>query len=83
MGSMKTVFRRIGGRIIPIRVASTGIPSEIQKIVHIQKARAFAASSKTFDEISGVFYAVAKRQAKETGAKIARRIARLRRLGIK
>lgn len=79
--AFKTVFKKIRGRVIPIRVSNAGAPDEYQKVMH--KQRAMAALKEpgegAKDLYYGKFYQLAKKQSKEAGSKIGMRIAKLAR----
>jgi len=77
----KTVFRRIRGRIIPIRVSTRrAAPDEDQKIAHIRNALKFLRDKPTprDSRVAGVLFKLARRQSKETGQRIGKRIRKLK-----
>lgn len=75
---IKIVFRRIRGRIIPIRVQEGLFQDDFVNIAEIQKARKQIKESKSaFDRLQMSFMKGAKRRAKETGRGVARRIIAL------
>jgi hypothetical protein len=80
--AFKTVFKRIGGRVIPIRESLSGAPSELQKVMHVKRAREFLTKEATQvgDRYSAVFYRNAVRDSKIVGQKIGMRIAKLARI---
>lgn len=85
MGALKTVFRRIGGRIVPIRVSTklmSGVQDEFVNILEVQRARK-AAKFGDLDIMGYTFLKTTKIRAKKTGALVARRIARFGKKGIK
>lgn len=75
----KIVWRKIGARTIPIKESLKGAPSELQKIMHKQRAMQSlkVATSEIDPVMHGMFYKVAKRDSKIAGEKIAMRISRL------
>ena len=78
MGALKTVFRRIGGRIVPIRVSAkalVGVQDDFVNIMEVQKARKLLKFGK-MDVLGYAFMKTATIRAKKTGALAARRIAR-------
>lgn len=73
----KLIFRRIRGKLVPIRMnVLGGAQDEVQNIKEIQKVRKMA-SFEQMDALGGAFLVTARKRAKETGAAIVRRIARL------
>lgn len=79
----KTVFRRIRGRIVPVRISLAGGPDDIQKIMHVKKARSVLRGRKTATDVwdrkmEAAFYGIAKKQSKEVGSNIAKRLNKLR-----
>lgn len=86
MAGYKTVFRNIRGRIIPIRESLKERPSELQKVVHVQKAREalkFLGSAADFVDrkLTGAFYRSAVAHSKNAGKQISKRMARLKKMG--
>lgn len=78
--AFKTIFKRIGGKIIPIRQSLMGHPDEIQKIMHIQRARAAlrnTPSIKIDGKMFGTFFRISRQQSVKAGATIGRRIFKL------
>lgn len=81
--AFKTIFIRRRGRVIPIRVSNKGAPDELQKVVHKARANKSLRQTPTPDsaagrKMQGVFFKIAKRQSKETGEKIARRLNKIK-----
>lgn len=78
MKKFVTVFRRIGGRIVPIRKAvKAGEPDEIQKVVHVRRARKYLKEDSP-DKLGTAFWRTARKESKIAGDKIGRRIAKLK-----
>ena len=83
MSKFKYAFRRIRGKIIPVKISTNYAPDDLEKIEHIRKAKKAlkdikkneSSKSKNF---KGVFYRIAKNQIKETGNDISRRISKLK-----
>lgn len=79
---MPTVFRKIAGRIIPIRVAARKfVQDEAVNIIEVQNARK-AARFGGMDKLGGIFLKYTQQRAKKTGMAIAKRIARFKKKGI-
>ena len=83
----KTVFRKIRGRVVPVRVSTNQSPDENQKIEHIRRALKSLRDEPTkmgsaMDrKFQAVFYKIARKQSKETGARISKRISKLKKRG--
>lgn len=83
MSKFKYVFRKIRGKIIPVKVSLNNAPDDLEKIEHIRKAKKALdtitkKSGKNDKMFKGVFYNLAKKQSKKTGQDIARRIAKMK-----
>lgn len=75
MSKYKVVFRFIRGRAIPIRKAiKTGVPDEVQKLEHIQRARKFLKENAKPGKFGFKFHQIAKKQSKELGKLIGKRL---------
>ena len=82
MGALKIVFRRIGGKIIPIKIASKVMQTEYVTVREVQKARA-AIKTTGADIMFGTYLRAAQKRSKIVGETIAKRISRFRAKGIK
>lgn len=80
--AFKTVFIKLRGRIIPIRKALNGFPDEIQKIKHAQNIRGVLRNKPSAEGLDKKIHAVtlktARREAKATGIKIAKRMSKIK-----
>lgn len=80
MVKWKTVFRKVRGRIIPIRVDATRrMQDDFVNIFEVQSARR-AIKVPGADELAGAFLKTARKRAKLTGQNVAKRIASIQRL---
>ena len=86
--ALKTIFKRIRGRIVPIRVSglkSKPLQDEFVNIVEVRSARKTQRTRMTQKDplgrmMEGIFNKGAKKRSKQTGKNIARRLARLNRV---
>lgn len=82
--SFKTIFKRIGGRVVPIRESLNGAPSELQKVMHARRAREYLKEpTQIGDKYGAMFVKKSLRDSKIVGEKIGMRIARLAKLASK
>jgi len=86
MSGFKTIFKRINGRVIPMRISLSGAPDEIQKMIHKQKAMQALRTAPTEAhqlgrKLTGAFYKSSKMNSKAAGVAIAKRISKLKKLG--
>lgn len=80
----KIVFRRVRGRIIPIKKRGGDLPDELQNVIEVKKARRyFKKQGETPDILGGTFLNYTRRNAKRAGKEIRKRIALMKRLNKK
>lgn len=80
-GSFKTVFKRVRGRVIPIRVSSLGAPDEWQKINHAIRSRQYLKeATQVGDKYGAMFVKKSLKDSKIVGQKIGQRISTIVRL---
>lgn len=86
MKKLATVFRRIGGRIIPIRkrISGIGMQDEVDAVKETRRARRALRNLATESEAAGrkmygAFFKSTKARSLMAGRKISKRISRLSR----
>ncbi len=79
---MPIIFRRIGGRIIPIKqIVKNVVQDERTTLIEVKRAR-LALKTTGLDRLGQAFLSTARERAKVAGTNIGKRIARFKKKGI-